>query len=60
MSAPTVTVTLTEREIDELRTCCISIQMQLTRDKHANKEDIEWWYQLQDKLMMAKIRQIKK
>jgi hypothetical protein len=54
-----ITVQLTEREIDELRSSCISIHSALARDKHVSPEELKFWYELQDKLMMAKIRQTK-
>lgn len=52
----TITVQLTEAEIDALRVLCISSEMRLKADKHANAKDIEFYYNLQDKLLMAKLR----
>lgn len=52
----TITVQLTEAEIDALRSMCIALEMRLKADKHANAEEIEFYYNLQDKLLMAKLR----
>lgn len=52
-----ITVKLTIREVDTLHTSCISMHSRLQKDVHVPPEELEFWYQLQDKLMMAKIRQ---
>lgn len=54
---PLITVIFTVEEIDSLRTMCVSTQMTLEKDPHVSAEERLHWYTMQDKLMMAKIRQ---
>lgn len=52
-----ISVNLTVDEIDALRANAITMHAVLQKDKHVNPETVNFWYKLQDKLMMAKIRQ---
>jgi hypothetical protein len=54
-----ITVKLSIEECDALRASAISMHTALKKDKHVAPETIEFWYALQDKLMMAKIHQTK-
>jgi hypothetical protein len=52
-----ITLQLTDEQVTALQTSAISMHEQLRRDKHSDPAEVKFWYQLQDKLMMAKIRQ---
>lgn len=51
-----IEVKLTSEELDALRALTLTTHGQLLKDKHAASATVEFYYKLQDKLMLAKIR----
>lgn len=48
-------IQFTEKERAELTASCVSIIGKLRKDKHVTKEEMEFWQNLADKLIRAKI-----
>lgn len=57
MSTSLVKVEFTVEELDALRTSAISMHSKLSKDPYTSAAEVEFWYKLQDKMLMAKIRQ---
>jgi len=54
-----IKIELTPAQVDALTASAISMYIKLKADKYTSQTEIDFWYSIQDTLMMAKIRQTK-